>query len=194
MPIANMESILDKKAALETLLFQYGAPLTMERIARILHIKPAACEKLVAKYEAELNASQERGMTLVHSGNSVQLVTKPEYAAISEQITKEEFRQELTPAALEVLTMVAYLGPITRMNVDYVRGVNSSFSLRNLMMRGLIERERKEHTYKYSITLEFLKHMGLHTVEELPEYEQHHGLMSQFDFEEMNVQNLTPNT
>ncbi len=189
-----MESILDKKAALETLLFQYGAPLTMERIARILHIKPAACEKLVAKYEAELNASQERGMTLVHSGNSVQLVTKPEYAAISEQITKEEFRQELTPAALEVLTMVAYLGPITRMNVDYVRGVNSSFSLRSLMMRGLIERERKEHTYKYSITLEFLKHMGIHTVEELPEYEEYHGLMSQFDFEEMNAQNLTPNT
>ncbi len=182
-----MEGKLSKQAALEALLFQYGEPITVERIARVISISVKACERLLEEYGNALNEKDERGLMLVRKRNKAQLVTKPELEDINQRIAREEFRQELTPAALEVLTIVAYLGPITRSTVDYIRGINSSFTLRNLLMRGLIEREKKGNAYTYQITFDFLKHLGLHSINDLPEYEQYNTLLEQFDIQESNT-------
>ena len=103
---------------------------------------------------------------------------------ISEKLAKEEFKEDLTPAALETLSVVAYLGPMPRSMIDYVRGVNSSFMLRNLLMRGLVERtlsEKRKNVYEYRVSFDFLKHMGIGTIGELPEYEKYKNILASFE-------------
>lgn len=174
---------MNNKAKLEALLFQYGEPMTVEHIARIIGVGREQCEHFLEEYKNILDKTSERGLTLIMDGKKVQLVTKPELEHINQRIVREEFRQELSPAALEVLTIVVYLGPIMRSTVDYIRGVNSSFTLRNLLMRGLIERERKGNAYSYHASFEFLRHMGLRSVEELPEYEKYKDILERFEVE-----------
>jgi segregation and condensation protein B len=98
------------------------------------------------------------------------VVTKPEQAALVESWTKDELKGELTPAALQVLTLVAYLGYPTREQISYIRGVQSTQSIRVLTVRGLINRVGEV----CSLTTESLKQLGITKVEELPEYEKMH--------------------
>ncbi|KKR88903.1 MAG: Segregation and condensation protein B [Candidatus Wolfebacteria bacterium GW2011_GWA2_42_10] len=160
-------------AAVEAILFAYGEPLEIKKIAKILNqdektVKEAA-EKLNQYYLLE-----ETGIKLIFSDNRLQLATKPEFSHLFENFIKEEFRENLTPAALETISLIAYLGPISRVQLDYFRGVNSSFILRSLLMRGLIERstETKERSYAYRLSFDALKHLGISKIEELPEYEK----------------------
>src|SRR3972149_1519044 len=87
----------------------------------------------------------------------------------------EELKEELTPAGLETLSIIAYFGPVSKIKIDYFRGVNSAFILRNLLMRGLIDRsdKSKEEGYAYSLNFDALKHLGISKIEELPEYEKY---------------------
>ena len=90
---------------------------------------------------------------------------------------KSEFNEELSRAAVETAAIIAYQGPLTRVDIEYVRGVNSSFILRSLMMRGLIERvenPKDARSYLYRISFDFLKHLGVVRIEELPQYEELH--------------------
>lgn len=168
-------------AKLEALLFYYGEPISLSVVAKMLKITEEECSDAVLKFEQALKQSNERGFIILHKGNAIQLATKPELKEIGETIIKDEFRESLTPAALETLALVGYLGPVTRATVDYIRGVNSSYSMRNLSMRGLVERgEEKGTSFRYSVTQEFLKHMGLSDVRELPEYERYHTLLETF--------------
>jgi segregation and condensation protein B len=173
---------MEFSAKLEALLFFYGEPVDLNTIARMLGISLEECETAVFHYEEMLASSNERGLLILRKGNSIQLATKPELKEIGEAIVKDEFRESLTPAALETLALVAYLSPVTRATVDYIRGVNSSYSMRNLSLRGLVERgEEKGASFRYAPTQEFLKHIGLpsvkmltfaRTMEEVPEREE----------------------
>lgn len=172
---------MDIVSKLEALLFYYGEPVSRSTIAHLLQLNEEECNEVVSRYGKILSDSAERGLTLLYKGNTIQLATKPELKEIGEAIVKDEFRESLTPAALETLALVAYLGPTTRATVDYIRGVNSSYSMRNLSMRGLVERgEEKGMSFQYSITEEFLKHMGLSHVQSLPEYSRYHTLLETF--------------
>lgn len=172
-----------KIAQLETLLFQYGEPITTKKAAALLDISPEECAALVDIY-AQALTHEDRGLALFRDGSEIQLTTKPEYRSVLEKIIHDEFKEELTPAAVETISIIAYLGPIPRATVDYVRGVNSSFIIRNLLMRGLIERnqdEHRKHTYEYKVTFDFLKHLGISHVSELPEYEKFKDILSQYE-------------
>jgi segregation and condensation protein B len=173
-----------KFAELEALLFYYGEPMEAARIGTFLGLKTKECEALLAEWGDSLTRDDARGLELLRNGNAVQLVTKSSLKSIGEKLVKEEFREELTPAGLETLSLIAYLGPISRPRIDYIRGVNSSFIVRNLLMRGLIEREHgdeKGHLFEYRTSMEFLKHMGLPAAEKLPEYETFHALLTEFE-------------
>ena len=88
---------------------------------------------------------------------------------------KSEFSEELSRAAIETAAIIAYQGPITRAEIEYVRGVNSSFILRGLLMRGLVERienPKDARSYLYRISFDFLKHLGLTKIEDLPQYQE----------------------
>jgi segregation and condensation protein B len=90
-------------------------------------------------------------------------------------LTKEELTRDLGKAGLETLSIILYQGPISRANIDYIRGVNSQFIVRNLLIRGLIDRvenPKDARSYIYKTTIDLLSHLGISKIEELPEYEQ----------------------
>src|SRR4029078_7677143 len=94
---------------------------------------------------------------------------------VIEQFVKQELTEDLTPASLEALSLISYLGPLPRARLDYLRGVNSSFILRNLMMRGLVERDpdpERPAVMLYRVTIDLWKHLGLEAQDRLPEYEK----------------------
>ena len=160
-------------AKLEALLFAYGEPLEKKRAARILGVSEEEIAHAAVSLHASLTAA-ERGLMLLKSGEELQLVTKPEFQAIMQDVMKSEMQEELTPAALETMSIVAYGGPIARSEIDYIRGVNSSFSIRSLLIRGLVERfphPERAQVYLYRPSALFLKHIGMESEGTLPEYQ-----------------------
>ncbi|MDE2001698.1 MAG: SMC-Scp complex subunit ScpB [Patescibacteria group bacterium] len=164
----------------EAMLFIYGEPIEMKKLAKIVGLKEADLESAIAAYETEL-ARDERGLTLVRDKSKVQLVTKPAFAKMLEDITKQEFSESLTPAALETLSIISYAGPISRADIEFIRGVNSSFIVRTLLMRGLVDREtdpKRSNTYLYRTSFELLRHLGLQKNADLPDYAKYKELVA----------------
>jgi len=170
----QFEDIKKTAAAIEALLFIYGEPMEIKKIARLLKIDGEATKN--ALNDLAKNFEQEnRGLKLIFSDNKVQLATKPDFASLLESFIKEEFNENLTPASLETLALIAYSGPLTRAQIDYYRGVNSSFILRSLLIRGLIERftdSQKSGAYLYQASFDLLRYLGISKIEELPGYEE----------------------
>jgi segregation and condensation protein B len=111
---------------------------------------------------------------VLEKDGEVMLGTHPEASAIIEQLTKEELNRDLGKAGLETLTIVLYKGPITRAELDYIRGVNSSFILRHLTVRGLVDKvvnPADSRSFLYQPSFEVLQHLGITKKEELPDYE-----------------------
>lgn len=159
--------------AIEALLFVYGEPLEIKRIAKILKVEESVIADALKELEQEY-LSKNRGLSLIVNNSRVQLATKPEFASLLEDFIKEEFKENLTPASLETLSLIAYLGPLSRAQIDYYRGVNSSFILRSLLVRGLIERlsdPKRPNTYLYQTSFDLLKYLGISKAEDLPEYQ-----------------------
>jgi segregation and condensation protein B len=127
-----------------------------------------------------------RGLMLLSSEDAVQLVTKPDFAGFLEEIVKSEISEALTPAALETLSIVSYTAPTTRAEIDYIRGVNSSFILRSLSIRGLVDRTtdpNRGNAYTYTPSFELLKYLGTARTEDLPEYDNFRKLVQKFNEE-----------
>ena len=166
-------------AAIEALLFIYGEPISIAQISKILKVPDSDINNGIKELHEHLVAD-ERGLTLVVHDGKVQFATKPAFANLLEYITKEEFEEQLTPAALETLSIVMYAGPIYRADIEYVRGVNSSFILRNLLLLGLVERSidpKRANTYLYNVSFDLLRHVGVGTREELPDFSKYNGLI-----------------
>ncbi|MDI6717745.1 MAG: SMC-Scp complex subunit ScpB [Patescibacteria group bacterium] len=160
-------------SAIEALFFIHGEPLDIKKISKILEIEEDKIKIAISELSESLK-NPERGLDLIFQDGKIQLVTKPEFASIVENFIKEEFEENLTPAALETLSLIAYLGPISRSKIDYFRGVNSSYTVRNLIMRGLIEKSSDPAVSRvsYITSFDLLKHLGISKTEELPDYEK----------------------
>src|SRR3989344_5983048 len=104
------------------------------------------------------------------------LATSADTATAVQKFLKDETTGELTRPSLETLTIIAYRGPVTRSDLERIRGVNCSIILRNLMVRGLVEarEDKRQLTTYYTVSFEFLRHLGLPRITELPEYEALH--------------------
>ena len=136
--------------------------------------------KEALKSLAEIYKDESRGLQLVLDNEKVQIATKPEFGKLQEDVVKGELHEELTPASLETLSIIIYSAPISRAEIDYIRGVNSTFILRNLLIRGLIEREldpKRANAFVYKPSFEFLRHLGISEKEDLPEFEQFQQLI-----------------
>jgi segregation and condensation protein B len=151
-----------------TLLFLSGDVVPLKKLAEFLGISK---EEIIENAPYLSSKLEEIGLTLLIANDGVSIVTKSEHAALVEQWTKEDLKGELTPAALQVLTLVAYLGFPTRDQISYIRGVQSNQSIRILAVRGLINRIGEV----CSLTTESLKQLGITKVEDLPEYEKLHA-------------------
>ena len=184
-----MENKEYKIAKLEALLFIHGEPLTLKKIAAVLELEKKEIAEIVEELKKQLEAGS-RGLTLVsdglpaQAGEKVQLVTKPQFGKILEDFVKEELSEDLTPASLEALAIVAYFGPISRARIEYVRGVNSIFILRSLLLRGLVERypdPERPNAFLYKPTFEVWRHLGTKGKEDLPDFEQYQELLKKFE-------------
>ncbi|KKW22178.1 MAG: Segregation and condensation protein B [Parcubacteria group bacterium GW2011_GWA1_51_12] len=159
------------KFKIEAMLFVSGEPMTIERIAKILGEKPANVKEALSELATDY---KDRGLCIVENGQDWQFGTAAGASDVIEKLVKSEFTEELSKAAMEVLSIIAYKGPLTRAEIEYIRGVNSSYSLRNLLLRGLIERidnPKDARSYLYRISVEFLKYLGVKNREALPEWE-----------------------
>ncbi len=175
-----MENFEDRLASLEALLFIHGEPLARKKAQKVLEATNEEFD-LLLKELAERLSQTDRGLNLMNDGEKIQLVTKPQFGKLLEGFVKAELNEDLTPAGLEVLSIIAYLGPISRSRIEYRRGVNSSFTLRNLLLRGLIEKfSDSQHPASplYRPSFEFLKYLGIAKQEELPEYPKFSSLLT----------------
>jgi segregation and condensation protein B len=159
------------KAKVESILFIVARPLTLKKLADILGAKKEAVAQAVEELAAKHNV-EGSGIRVLRHGQDVQMATSPETAKTVQEFLKDETTGELTKPSLETLTIVAYRGPIAKAELEQIRGVNCSLILRNLMLRGLVEVEGEHGNpgAKYSVTLDFLRFLGVAAVEELPDY------------------------
>ncbi len=153
----------------ESLLFVADEPVTSARLAAALGVELTHIDAAIGELS---NSLQRRGVRLQHKGDRVQLVTMPEAAAAIERFLGLEVSPKLSPAALETLAMIAYRQPITRTQLEAVRGVNCDGVLRTLLSRGLIEEQgRLEAVGRpilYGTTFEFMQYFGLTQLQQLP--------------------------
>ncbi|MBI2444188.1 MAG: SMC-Scp complex subunit ScpB [Candidatus Magasanikbacteria bacterium] len=156
---------------LTALLFVAGKPLTTKKIAALLSVEVASAAESLRALAAQFSPA-DSGMVLLHNNGEWQLATNPAEHALVEKMVKAELSGELTRPQLEALTVVAYCGPLTKPELETVRGVNCSLILRHLMLRGLVEEADSagELLPRYCVSLEFLRHLGLTSVTELPDY------------------------
>lgn len=165
------ESSLTIETKIEAILFFKAEPVTVSKLAENLSVDAKEIETALLALEKNLSG---RGVVLARNGNEVMLETASEAAPLIESLIKEELSKEIGRAGLEVLSIVLYRGPVTKRDIDYIRGVNSSLVLRNLLIRGLVERadERGARgSFIYKPTFALLSHLGLKNIEELPEYD-----------------------
>jgi len=157
---------------IESILFVHGEPIALKKLAAAAEASEdevrAALEELARGYE-------NRGLALVQKEGMYQLGTQAANTKYIEHLVKDEFSEDLSRSSLETIAVIAYKGPVSRAEIEHVRGVNCSFALRSLLMRGLIEREERAgdmRTYLYCVSTDFLKHLGVAKMEELPGYEE----------------------
>jgi len=156
-------------ARVESLLFVADEPVPAGRLASALEVSEAEIEAALEQLEHEYQA---RGVRLQRKGDRVQMVSAPEAASYIERFLGLELTTRLSPAALEVLAIVAYRQPITRAQIEAIRGVSCDAVLRTLVSRGLLEEvgrlEQAGRPILYATTFQFLQYLGLRSLEELP--------------------------
>lgn len=162
-------------SSIESLLLVSAKPLTYRELAKLTDQETDDIAAAVATLQDKYNQS-DSGIRLLVNDKQVQLATDPEQTKLIKEYLQSEITGELTRPSLETLTIVAYRQPISKEELEQIRGVNCSLILRNLMIRGLVEsREAKGGlTTNYSVTIDFLRFLGITKVEELPDYERLH--------------------
>src|SRR3990167_8145788 len=161
---------------LEALLFASAKPVSVASLKKALGVSDETLSEALDDVKTRFNRDTS-GIHLVEADGDVQFVTNPACAEALAAFLKVEASGELTRPSLETLTIIAYRGPITKPEIEQIRGVNCSLILRNLMIRGLVEAEedkRRLMTY-YRVTTDFLRFLGFTRVTELPDYDTLHS-------------------
>ena len=165
-------SISQLTILVESLLFVAPEPVKVSSLAAALDESPERVEEALQQMAA---SQMERGLRVQRQGERVQLVTPPEAAACIERFLGLDLTTRLTPAALEALAIIAYKQPVTRAQIDELRGVSSDGVLRTLLHRGLVEQGERLDTagrpFHYRTTFDFLQHFGLQSLDDLPALE-----------------------
>ena len=169
LPEQNLETELPLSMKLEALLFVTGEPVATAQLATALDVSASVVERGLNELDASLLT---RGLRLQRHAGRVQLTTAPQLAELIERFLGLEATSHLSRAALETLAIIAYQQPVTRPQIDSIRGVNSDSMMKSLLHKGLIlESGRADGPGRpilYSTTPEFLQHFGLNSILEMP--------------------------
>lgn len=181
------------KSILESLIFTAGKPIKISKLAKLLNLNEENIRSAVEDLQDEYQNSR-RGIRLLIQSKAVQMVSAPEMGDYVKKLITDELHEELSRAALETLTIIAYRGPITRAEIEVIRGVNCVYILRSLLIRGLINKTKSEKDARmslYEVSFDFLKHLGVKSVKELPRYKELHEKIS---FERFKEEKLSQNS
>jgi segregation and condensation protein B len=152
--------------SLEALLFAGAQTMTTKELSTTLGVSIEDIEQGLTELAESLSAS---ALMLARNGDDVSLVTRPEHSALLEKIRKEELSKDLSKAAAETLAIIAYYPGVSKAQIEFIRGVNATYSIRALAMRGLVESKGKGG---YHPTTELLQHYGVASLTELPQYSE----------------------
>jgi segregation and condensation protein B len=155
---------------IEALLFWKAEPISHKDLEKLLSKSSEEIDAALIVLEKNLEG---RGVQLAKKEDEIMLVTASSASSLIEQLAKEELTKDLGKAGLETLTIILYRGPISRREIDYIRGVNSQFIIRNLLVRDLVEKianPTDQRSFLYRPTFTLLSYLGIKEVAELPEY------------------------
>lgn len=162
---------MNLEAQIEAVLFYKTEPVKKSQLADIFAVSLQEIDESLEKLTQQLIS---RGISIVTTDTAAQLVTAPEMSATIELIRKDELKSDIGKAGAETLAIILYKGPLSRLELDKIRGVNSSFIIRNLLIRGLIERRTHptdSRSFTYAVTIDLLNHLGIQHKEKLPDYD-----------------------
>jgi len=158
---------------LEAILFYKNEPTQIKKLASMLNVREGEVREGLGMLQKTLEG---RGICLILTESEASLATARDMGSLIEQIARDELSKDIGKAGLETLAIILYNGEgVSRRKIDYIRGVNSTFILRNLMSRGLVEREASEadqRSFVYKPTIALLTHIGIRGMSELPDLDK----------------------
>lgn len=161
------------KSKIESLLFISAKPMSFKQLADLIKQDSKELEKagdeLVEEYK-----NTKKGIQIIKNGQKLQMVSSSENAKLIQEFIQDETTGELSRPSLETLTIIAYRGPISKLDLDRIRGVNCSLIIRNLLLRGLVDAridKKNEETF-YTVSFDFIRFLGINDVKELPDFER----------------------
>lgn len=168
---------MKNKAVLEGLLFVVGEDgLTLDQIEEVLELKEEEAKEVVNELKHSYE-NEDRGLRIDFLGNRLKLTTKFEHREYYQKLLENTETNTLSQAALETLAIIAYNEPITRMQIDKLRGVGSSQMIRKLVAKGLVKESGRSdlpgRPILYETTNDFLDYFGLSNIKELPDMEKY---------------------
>jgi len=175
------------QSKLESILFVASKPVSLKKFVKILKADVKEVETTLSDLQAKYN-NPNSGIVILKNNDEYQMVSSPDNFEVAENFIKSEVSGELTKPQLETLTVVSYCGPLTKPELEQIRGVNCSLIIRNLMMRGLVkETDQNGLLPTYEVTMDYLRHLGLSSIDELPNYAELHKHPYLDDHETHNI-------
>jgi segregation and condensation protein B len=164
---------------IEALLFYKATPQNKNKLCKLFDISEEELREGINRLSSRL---QSGGVRLIETDSEIQLSTAPELAEFIESLRKQDLSGDIGKAGAETLSIILYKEPISRVEIDRIRGVNSSFIVRNLLIRGLITRESiTGQGYQFKVSPKLLQHLGVENKINLPEFPEFMNAIDSFD-------------
>ncbi len=160
------------KSQILSILFVASKPVSLSELESSLDVEADQIREAIAALVTE---NQTNGIILLAHNDKLQLATNPDNSSVVKKFLSLELREKLSDAALETLAVIAYRQPVSRAEIENIRGVNSQYTIRQLLIRGLIEKTGSptdKRVQLYRVTLEFMQHLGLKDMKDLPDFEE----------------------
>jgi len=161
------------KSKIESLLFVSPKPVTLRQLSSLGIGDASDIKKCLQDLKKEY-FEKKCGIQIVEHDNKYQMVSAKENFELVQRLTKQEISGELSRPSLETLTIIAYRAPISKLDIETIRGMNCTLILRNLLMRGLVELKfdaQKKENY-YNVSFDFMRYLGINSISDLPDYEK----------------------
>lgn len=170
--------------ALEGVLFYKSGPVRRTELCEILSCSDDELRDAIHILDKRLHQGATR---LLVTDDELQLVTAPELSSLIETLRKEELKRDIGKAGAETLAIILYKGSVTRAEIDSIRGVNSAYIIRNLLTRGLIERDKTSGSRALVPTPALLAHLGVTHIQALPHYAEVRTQLEAFEAAQTNT-------
>ena len=160
------------KSQILSILFVASKPVSIKELQDVLEIDESEIKKTITELVA---ANQTSGIILLAHNNKLQLASNPDNSSAVKKFLSLELREKLTDAALETLAIILYKQPVSKVEIENIRGVNSQYSIRHLLIRGLIEKIQSPSDKRmqlYKTTLEFMQYLGIKDMKDLPDFDE----------------------